>query len=275
MAGQLLLDPGDRHFIEPSDCRIQHCIGGASRPIFTLSTDTYGDIYSILLVCAHARCGATKMLCNYRRDQLHDAISCTGREINQVKASSESVLPSLPQSPRCTASFAAFRAPAITTIESTSLGGNIALVKRSSSLVVVARPLAVSAAALVPPSVASALAFTSKRADAGKEPPAHVSTSRPVVAIRSVSFLRLAVPAPHRVLVPPPPAAAAPPPRPRQVGRKIRHWSLQHQHCLLQDVALHSGSEEVATKVPLAPTNTSVLAILAWILMTGLPPRHL
>ena len=116
---------------------------------------------------------------------------------------------------------------------------------------------------------------TSKRADAGKEPPAHISTSRPVVAIRSVSFLRLAAPAPHRVLVPPPPAAAAPPPRPRQVGRKIRHWSLQHQHCLLQDVALHSGSEEVATKVPLAPTNTSVLATLAWILMTGLPPRHL
>ena len=188
-----------------------------------------------------------------------------------MKASSESVLPSLPQSSRCTASFAAFRAPAITTIESTSLGGNIALVKRSSSLVVVARPLAVSAAALVPPSVASALAFTSKRADAGKEPPAHISTSRPVVAIRSASFLRLAAPVPHRA------AAAAAPPRPRQVpaGRKIRHWSLQHQHCLLQDVALHSGSEEAATKVPPAPTNTSVLAILAWILMTGLPPRHL
>ena len=135
------------------------------------------------------RCDEDAAMQLQTRDQLHDAISCTGREINQVKASSESVLPSSPQSPRCAASFAAFRAPAITTVESTSLGGNIALVKRSSSLVVVARPLAAaSAAALVPPSVASALAFTSKRADAGKEPPAHVSTSRPVVAIRSASF---------------------------------------------------------------------------------------
>ena len=64
----------DRHFIEPSDCRIQHCIGGASRPTFTLSADTCGDICSILLVCAHARCGATKTLCNCRH-----AISCTTR----------------------------------------------------------------------------------------------------------------------------------------------------------------------------------------------------
>ena len=59
-----------------------------------------------------------------------------------------------------------------------------------------ARPVAVAAMAAPAVAAASALAFTSKRADAGKEPPAHIATSRQTDVNRSASFLPPATAAP-------------------------------------------------------------------------------
>ena len=152
---------------------------------------------------------------------------------------------------RCTASFAAFRVAATTIIRNMSRDVSIVLVLRRSRRLVAVAAMAPAVAA------ASALAFTSKRADAGKEPPAHIATSRQTDVNRSASFL--------------PPATAAPVvPVPRLI--RVRHWSLHRRHCLLQAVALHTGSEGAVTKDPLALTSTSVLAMMLTPLMT--PSQH-
>ena len=161
---------------------------------------------------------------------------------------------------RCTASFAAFRVAATTIIRNISRDVSIVLVLRRSRRLV-ARPVAVAAMAApaaAAAAAASALAFTSKRADAGKEPPAHIATSRQTAdANRSASFL--------------PPAAAAPAaPVPRSI--RVRHWSLHRRHCLLQAVALHTGSEVAVTKDPLALISTSVLVMMLTPLL--IPSQH-